>query len=95
MASLVEKQHLVGHLNSSPTLHVTLGPKNNKLTGTLVKNAHDAMDYSGKYEVVSQINVEQSLETAKRYLSRNIIVKAIPYAEVSNLSGGKTITIGG
>lgn len=67
----------------------------NTLIGTLAKNAYDPLPYNGAYEVVSKIDYDDTLDTAKKYLTQNIIVKAIPYAEVSNDSGGKTVTIGG
>lgn len=76
--------HLIGTLSTA-----------NGLCGTLIKNAYDPLPYDGEYEVVSKINSDETLDTAKKYLSRNIVVKAVPYAEVSNDSGGKTITIGG
>lgn len=65
------------------------------LQGLIAKNAIDPLEYSGEYEVVSLIDQDVELDTAKRYLNQNITVRAIPYAEVSNPSGGKTITIGG
>jgi len=65
------------------------------LEGTIGHRVKEPLNYTGDYEVTSMIDIEQTLETAKRYLDRNITVKAIPYAEVSNLSGGRTVTIGG
>lgn len=96
MASLIETHYLIGHLKAQQSsLHANLHLRKGKLVGIIAKNAHDALDYSGEYEATSKISEDQTLETAKRYLSRNIIIRAIPYAEVSNLSGGKTVTIGG
>lgn len=76
--------HLIGKLSTSNSLH-----------GSLAKNVYDPVPYTGEYEVVSKIDYDETLDTAKKYLSRNIIVKSIPYAEVSNESGGRTVTIGG
>lgn len=76
--------NLIGTLSTSNGLH-----------GTLAKSVYDPVPYTGEYEVVSKIDYDEALDTAKKYLSRNIIVKAIPYAEVSNESGGRTVTIGG
>ena len=42
-----------------------------------------------------QTDGETTLETAQTYLDRDIVVQAIPYAEVSNIKGGLTATIGG
>lgn len=81
-------------LSPVPQLIGTLSAPNS-LRGTLAKNAYDPLPYDGEYEVVSKIDWDETLNTAKKYLSRNIVVKAIPYAEVSNEYGGKTVTIGG
>lgn len=81
-------------LSPVPQLIGTLSAPNS-LRGTLAKNAYDPLPYDGEYEVVSKIDWDETLDTAKKYLSRNIVVKAIPYAEVSNEYGGKTVTIGG
>ena len=95
MPALVEKHLLIGCIHPHSTLEASVSPQNGKLIGYIARNAHDALDYTGEYEAVSKIDEDQVLETAKRYLSKNIVVKAIPYAEVSNLFGGKTVTIGG
>ena len=50
--------------------------------------------YMGDYEVIPSINF-QLLPTAECHLEEDILVRPIPYAEVSNLSGGYTATIGG
>lgn len=34
------------------------------------------------------------LETADTYLEQNVVIDPIPYTEVTNLAGGKTVTIG-
>lgn len=75
---------IIGTLATPITIHAGIG-----------RNAKEALDYTGEYEVVSKIDMDETLDTAKKYLSQNIIVKAIPYAEVSNVSGGRTVTIGG
>lgn len=50
--------------------------------------------YSGKTNVTPE-TVSQTLETANTIVQEDITIKAVPYAEVSNSSGGETITIGG
>ena len=55
----------------------------------------DLPAYSGVWSVTPLINTQTTLETAQTYLDRDIVVEAIPYAEVSNISGGMTATIGG
>lgn len=49
--------------------------------------------YDGTYIVTPRVEA-QSLPTAKRNMKEDVTVKAIPYAEVSNDSNGKTVTIG-
>lgn len=49
-------------------------------------------EYAGSYTVVPDAT-EQVLETAQKYLKENITIQEIPYAEVSNNSGGITVTI--
>lgn len=50
-------------------------------------------DYDGEYLVIPKTTA-QTLDTAQRFLERNIEIKEIPYAETSNLAGGKTAYIG-
>jgi hypothetical protein len=53
-----------------------------------------APTYSGPYEVIPK-PVDQILNTSNKLLVDNINVKSIPYSEVTNPQGGKTVTIGG
>lgn len=50
-------------------------------------------EYKGDYTVTPRVS-EQKLATAEKLLKNDVVVKEIPYAEVSNLTGGKTVTIG-
>lgn len=49
--------------------------------------------YEGSYDVVPQ-TTPQTLETQHKVMNANVTVHEIPYAEVSNISGGMTATIG-
>lgn len=49
--------------------------------------------YTGEYEVTPAIEA-QTLPTAKKVLEKNLQINGIPYAEVTNQKGGKTVTIG-
>lgn len=51
--------------------------------------------YDGVYEITPQAGTSVKLRTGQTCLDRDIIVKEIPYAEISNQSGGYTATIGG
>lgn len=84
MDALTKPSQLTGILSSQLTL-----------SAVLLRNRYDADEYEDEYEVVSKVNEDEILNTAKKYLRNNIVVKAIPYAEVSNFSGGRTVTIGG
>ncbi len=50
--------------------------------------------YTGQYEVTALPEVEQILRTKKKMLLSDIVVKPIPYYEVSNEAGGITVSIG-
>lgn len=54
----------------------------------------DLPKYDGEFTVIPSANDEQVLQTAAKYVSSDIRVNKIPYAEVSNNSGGTTATIG-
>lgn len=51
--------------------------------------------YLGAYDVTPAVRERQILPTQGKRMERDVTVHAIPYAEVSNAAGGKTITIGG
>lgn len=61
--------------------------------GTIIRVGGDFPDYEGEYEITPKIT-EQVLETKNKSLLDNITVFQIPYASVSNPSGGNTVTIG-
>ena len=50
--------------------------------------------YNGSYEVISKIGA-QTLYTKDKLMLDNVSVRGIPRADVSNIHGGVTITIGG
>lgn len=50
--------------------------------------------YEGTYTVVPSTVEEITLATAQKVLLADVKVNKIPYAEVSNNKGGKTVTIG-
>lgn len=59
----------------------------------VVINVLPAPAYEGEYEVTPSFKA-QTLPTADRILAKDVIIEEIPYAEVSNNSGGITVTIG-
>ena len=65
--------------------------------GSYLENGDIVIDYdvyNGQYTVTPLPNVEQILRTDNKILKHDIVIQPIPYAEVSNLAGGKTVTIG-
>lgn len=49
--------------------------------------------YEGSYIVTPSVS-KQTLDTANKLMKSDVIIEEIPYAEVGNNSGGKTVTIG-
>lgn len=64
-----------------------------EISGTIVGTS-DVPVYDGVTEVIPN-QLDLILETAQKIVTSDITVKGVPYAEVDNPSGGKTITIGG
>lgn len=56
-------------------------------------NTADYDVYEGAYKVIPSVS-SQTLDTANKLMQSDVIVEQIPYAEVSNTSGGKTASIG-
>lgn len=50
--------------------------------------------YEGPYSVEPRSDSDQILATAYKKMKQDVTVKKIQYAEVSNTSGGTTVTIG-
>ena len=49
--------------------------------------------FNGDYEVVPKVE-NQSLETKDKLMAKDVLIKSIPYYEVSNPQGGNTVYIG-
>lgn len=49
--------------------------------------------YTGSYEITPKVDA-QTMTTAQKFMTDNVTVKAIPFYDVSNTAGGKTIYIG-
>ena len=49
--------------------------------------------YAGPYTATPQVEA-QSLATAQKYMREDVCIKAIPYYDVGNTAGGRTIYIG-
>ena len=64
-----------------------------KVTVTTDVIGGDVAEYQGSYEVTPS-SKEQTLSTARKVMREDVKIKEIPYVEVSNASGGITVTIG-
>lgn len=53
----------------------------------------DADPYMGEYEITPDIDA-QTIPTAQKYMAEDMRIKAIPFYDVSNTSGGSTVYIG-
>lgn len=73
-------------LGRRPEINVSLGEL------TIKPVIGDADPYTGEYDVLP-LPEPQVLPTEKKYCARDIIVKSIPFYEVSNASGGTTVVI--
>lgn len=51
---------------------------------------HDT--YTGEYDVIPRTD-EQTLNTADRIMTRDVVIQEIPYAETINPAGGTTVNI--
>lgn len=58
-------------------------------TGSLIPH------YNGEYEFTSPIESDVIIPTANKLLSKDLVIKKIPYKEEENAAGGLTVTIGG
>ena len=54
----------------------------------------DFEKYAGQYDITPLPLVEQILNTKNKILENNIVIQPIPYHQVDNDAGGRTITIG-
>lgn len=50
--------------------------------------------YEGPYKAIPKV-IQQTLNTKNKSMALNVTIQSIPYSEVSNPEGGKTIIIGG
>lgn len=50
--------------------------------------------YDGKYEVKPLAGKGTTLQTAQKFLEKNVFISQIPFSETSNASGGETAYIG-
>lgn len=84
--SVSETSTLSGTLSSTQSVGGTISNTVN-VTGTLtIGGVADYPEYDGPYEVVPTVEA-QTLETAYTLLTDDVTVTAVPYYQVSNVSG--------
>jgi len=91
MSGIQALESLTGSISSESTLFGKLSC-NSGLKGKLsIMKEYDK--YDGDYKVIPRAFIEQSLQTANKVLSEDVVVKEVPYWETSNTSNGKTAYI--
>lgn len=93
MSNLAEVGALSGALTADSTLAGTLAEAG-VLEGTISQFQGNYTVYTGEYEVTPNFS-EQILQTKDRRMADDITVKSIQVESVANLSGGRTVYIGG
>ena len=82
---VLPQQPIVICLESSDVLHVHVSTITRML-------AEDVKIYGGPYEAIPKVE-EQTLETAQKFMTDDLKIRAVPYYEVSNDQGGNTVYI--
>ena len=94
MSDISAEHILRGTLSrNNPELKCTISP-NVLLECCISKSPVTVPAYDGEYDFIPDQN-EHLIQTKGRLMQKNMIFREIPYEEVSNNSGGTTVTIGG
>lgn len=91
---ITAKKNLQGTIAAIQPLNATI-ENNLKLSGSVGIGgvSKDSLEkYDGVYEIIPR-TFSQVLETSQKFLSEDVLVEEIPYAEVSNTANGITATI--
>ena len=93
---------LEGELTVRKTLKCVLKPEagdvikgylNGEINASLEPLPHKPLEYEDSYEV-DPLKVRQVLSTRDKVMTSDLVINGIYYYEVTNNSGGKTVTIG-
>lgn len=82
-------QNFTAKFNSSEKKHFQAGFSET----TVVTEYVGGEPYEGEYEITPKLQT-QTLPTAQKTMTNNLIIKEIPFSEVGNTSGGTTVCIG-
>lgn len=86
-----------GSVDLDATLTKTGYAADAKAVGDALKDKiglKDLPKYDGVVEIVPDVDNAQILKTAQKYMEADVKIRKIPFAEVTNQTGGKTVTIG-
>lgn len=81
---LTPRATIKGRLSPMPTITGTI---------TATGSGPPPNPYEGEYTVTPSAIDTQVLPTANKFLEDDILVKSVPYYEVSNTQGGLTVSI--
>ena len=93
MSSIIPVVPLSGAISGTGKLSGTISPDKTIISGEISSDILAAKKYSGPYNVVPR-KVDQTLDTADKFLTDDITVDAINYSAVDNVQGGLTVNIG-
>lgn len=85
MSSIKAFESLSGYISGGCTLHGTLS----------CGSSPEIERYNGDYEVIPNAFNAQTLPTANKLLTQDVVVKKVPYYETSNIQKGITVYIAG
>ena len=88
-------EKLIGKIKTTPNLQGSI-KQNSHLQGKLNYSSYEiynAEKYKGEYNITPLAFQQQELETKNRILEENVIVREVPFFEVSNTEG-TTVYIG-
>lgn len=85
-------ENISGSIGVNRSVSGNIGTKH--ITGTAsITRVYELPIYDGETVITPKASEEQILDTARKTVLDDIIVLEIPYTEVSNLSGGLTVSI--
>ena len=94
MAELSAVLTLKGAISRSGDILQGVIKADGTLSGLIGKSPVTVPNYDGIYEIMPD-QAEHVMPTKGRLLHKDMKIHEIPYQEVSNNSGGTTVTIGG
>lgn len=93
-ATVSEMAGVTGIVSADSHVHGTVISEVELIAEVSIPIELERPTYSGSYTVESAAGMQSVIATKGKLMSDNITVLEIPFASVSNDSGGKTVTIG-